>query len=547
MKKFVSIVLSLVFAFGLCACMPTTKTDNGEQTLEVYLWDAGYGTDWLVELLKAFGQEDWVKEKYPDYKYGTVFNDQQTYTESRLNSPSTNTIDLFMGENVQSFFGTDILVDLTECVYNSTVPGEETLFKDRMNQSVLGSLEWREAGHDEDAARFYSVPWMGGMGGLVYNATLFDKLGLTVPNTTDELVALCQKVKEMGGKNPEYTKTHTIVSSKVSYMGYMYPTWWAQYETAEQYENYYKGIAADGTRNSVKVISQQGRLEAYKVMEALHKDTNGYFDESSLTFDFVAGQTRMFTREGLIMANGDWFASEMRILAADYAKRGLNDTMRMMHSPVVSAIVNKTPSLKTVASAQSKTPDEVLSAVITEVDAGKASSEISGITQADFDVIKKARGVIYSIGANSLSVIPTVATAKDVAIDFLRFLSTPKANEIYARYTYGAQLSFDYKMNEIAPDMIEELKRDYGTTYAIHEERMKIMDADNAYVLKFYGNFPLARYGGLIACSEGTGGFETMFSAPRNRTAEWAFEENVRYWTDENNKEWKRAIQNAQL
>ena len=37
------------------------KVDNSAETIEIFVYDAGYGTDWLDGMISAF------KEKYPQY------------------------------------------------------------------------------------------------------------------------------------------------------------------------------------------------------------------------------------------------------------------------------------------------------------------------------------------------------------------------------------------------------------------------------------------------------------------------------------------------
>jgi ABC-type glycerol-3-phosphate transport system substrate-binding protein len=65
--------------------------------------------------------------------------------------------------------------------------------------------------------RYCSIPWSVSFGGLLYNATLFEKLGLSIPKTTDEMFALMETVKDLGGTNPNYKdKTYTMISSKVT-------------------------------------------------------------------------------------------------------------------------------------------------------------------------------------------------------------------------------------------------------------------------------------------------------------------------------------------
>ena len=544
MKKIIALFVTVLLAFSFVGCN-RNKVDDGEQTLEVYLWEAGYGTEWLTALLEDFSTLDWVKQAYPNFKYATVMNDDESYAESRLNSGGNTTIDLFLGSRVEGLYGTDVLLDLTELVYENTVPGEDGLFKDKVLPSVLEANAYYPVGGEDGDPAYYSVPWASGMGGLVYNKTLFDELNLDVPNTTDELLALCGDVKALNGKNAAYNKSYTFISSKVAYSGYMFPTWWAQYESAEQYTNYYKGINYDGVRNSVDVVSQRGRLESLKVFEQLYTEKNGYYDRSSVTFEFIAGQTRLLTRDGLIMACGDWFSSEMRDLAADYAKRGYTDVMSMMRSPVISSITDKTPSIISTAEVKGITKDALLSQVIDEIDAGKTSSEIDGVSQADFDIVRSARGVIYSIGPGQISVIPQRAKAKDVAVDFLRYMATDRANRLYAEYTYGASLPFDYNIKEKAPDLVEKLTTEDASTFEVQNARIDIMETDYATILPYPNNFPLVRYGGLGAIITKYGNLETSFMSNSSLTAVAVAKEDRDYWTEENNKRWNLALSKA--
>ena len=77
------------------------------------------------------------------------------------------------------------------------------------------------------------------------------------------------------------------------------------------------------SNNDVRTVSQQGRLESLEILEEIYRGHDGgYFDESSVANEYIQGQTQMFLRNGLIIACGDWFSTEMRELAADYAAEG---------------------------------------------------------------------------------------------------------------------------------------------------------------------------------------------------------------------------------
>lgn len=521
---------------------------NDDQTLEVYCWQAGYGTDWVEPLLEDFGTLDWVKEKYPNYKYAKpVINDQNNFGESRVDQGAGNTIDLFFSQNMESFYGTDTLVDLTDCVYNQPVPGEDILFKDKLRPSILDNLGYRPIGNLTAEPRYYSVPWADSVGGIVYNQSLFEDLGLTVPNTTDEMFTLMENVKQGNIKNKaEYKHTYSFITTKVSYTNYMFHEWWAQYEGLQGYKNFWNGIAEDGTRNSVDIFSQQGRLKSLEIMHDIHNEDRGYYDRSSSTYEFIAGQTRLLTRDGLMMVSGSWFSNEMQDLAAGLKKEGYNDVISMMRTPVVSAIVEKTPSIVAAASAAGKTSDEMLSEVIKEVDAGATKSSNEAITQTDFNKVREARGLKFSIGATHNTVIPQAASAKELAIDFVRYLATDRACAIYAEHTCGGGMGFQYSFEEKAPEKYEQLMTQYKETFTLQSDAQRMLRAENNYILPYYGTFPLARWGGVTPLTT-TYGVETGFISNKNLTAQAVWQETIDYWTENGNRRWNNALSKAGL
>ena len=532
---------ALLFVAPFTACKGNTAS-NDAQTLEVYVWDAGYGDEWVSALLEDFKTVDWVREKYPELKTALVSNDQQNYGQSRVNAGSANTIDLFFTESVESYFGTDTLVDLTECVYNAEVPGEGILFKDKMLSNVYDNIAYYPVGEYDAEPTYWFVPWMLSAGGFVYNATLFEELGLTVPNTTDELFALMERVKSGDIQNKaEYNHTYTLIDTKISYINYLFPQWWAQYEGAGGYENFWNGISADGVRNSVEIFSQKGLLKALEVFHDLYNENNGYYDRSSVTYEFIAGQTRLLTREGLILPCGSWFSNEMKDLANELKAEGYNDIIDMMKTPIVSDIIEKTPSIA---------DDGELSALIDAIDAG--STQLSGegydVTQADFDTIRKARGVMFGLCDTSTAVIPSAATAKEVAIDFLRYMATDRALSLYAQNTSGGVLAFDYSFREKEPELYQKLMSETPETFTVMASVYDMLEREYTDILPYYGSFPLARYGGISYVAGGsTTAVHTLFMSDADLTAERVWQQTIDYYTENNNARWNMALSNAGL
>ena len=128
LNKIGAIALAATCSLSVTGCGGKKNVaPNDDNTLEVYLWNAGYGYEWLEVLLKDFGEQEWVKQKYPNYQYFTVINDQNTYGQDRMAAGSSNTIDLFMTGDMDAYFGSGELVDLKEVVFEKEVPGENVL------------------------------------------------------------------------------------------------------------------------------------------------------------------------------------------------------------------------------------------------------------------------------------------------------------------------------------------------------------------------------------------------------------------------------------
>ena len=69
MKRFISIILglsiSLATTLSLIGCGGTggggNQVSDTEDTLQIYVWQGGYGTDWADALIESFQKQEWVK------------------------------------------------------------------------------------------------------------------------------------------------------------------------------------------------------------------------------------------------------------------------------------------------------------------------------------------------------------------------------------------------------------------------------------------------------------------------------------------------------
>ena len=532
MKKQVLALLSLATLFsisGLTGCKGS-RVKNTPQTLEIYAWNGGYGVEWLNAIIDEFKEQDWVKEKYPELEVlSPTINDVYSYAASRLSMGTKNTTDLMFTPGAREFGLSGALVELTDVVYNQKVPGEEVLWKDKIDPSYNKSNEVTNP-NDPTDVKYYSISWAGGMNGIIYNETILNSFGIKVPNTTDELIAACATIKaNQDNNNGKYNKGYSFIQSYDSYEnfdGRLFPQWWAQYETAQGYINFYSGI--DGNRYSKNIFNQQGRKYALEVFNDILSYSKGYAAAESARYEFMQAQLLFLQGNGVFHANGDWFDNEMRELAKEIKNM---DTFKTMRTPIISELGVKLGIT-----------DNQLSKLIDYVDGNGSLIDFDSTTgYTDEEVIEEitaARGIIYSIGPNHQAVIPSHAEAKEVAIDFLRFMATDIALEAYARGTGGSNLPFKYNVKEKNPEL-------YATFTTVQQSRLEYMynGRFETYTLPSESGFPLYNYAGLKPFIKNEY-YSTFSTVGNTKTPDDFMQETIDYWTD---ARWAKALKDAGL
>lgn len=545
MKKVITILLSAVLTAGVFAGCGNRVDSSDPQTLEVYLYNAGYGEDWCQDLLDAFAAEAWVQEKYPDLTIAFEPDETSSRAQELLAaSERANKYDLVMGTGLESLLGPDAqALDLTEVVYESQVPGEDILFKDKLLPSYLESAAYKGRAGSEEEPAYYQVNWASGMTGIIYNETKLNALKTDVlknvlpndvPNTTDELLAVLRAVKDANGANSAYTETSSFATyGASSYAHYLYYIWWAQYETSDEYINFYNGIDSATESRSPAIFLQDGLLEALSVLETIYYRDNGYvwINPNTGREAYRETQNRVQLGNALFMANGDWADNELATLREGLIEQnGSADEIKMMRTPVISSIIDHTPSIP---------DDKTLSAVVAAIDAGETSYD--GVDPDDFAIVKAAREVVYSIGPGHNAFIPSYAAGKEVAIDFLRFMATDKAQEIYIRSTNGASLPFKY-------DLKAKNEALYNEISPMQQDRIDYFAEMEVNVLPSQASFPLVRYGGLSLMASGNpleDFTEAHDKGQYSSVAEMAHQREYNYWSSEGNANFKNCLSQA--
>jgi ABC-type glycerol-3-phosphate transport system substrate-binding protein len=519
MNKKLTKLLSIALAVGmvgstLVACAPTddpssqgpgNKFDadidlagkdaaNDPNTIECYVYSAGYGVNWLNACAKEF------MRLYPEYKIVAQSMPTNSTLRSKLATGPDFTADLLIigdsvngvvSEGASVYSGYPVIMENLDDVYNS-VPLTDTgsvKLKDKMDAASVSANLQTVTINGNVEQHYYQAPWTNGYSGLFYNTEMFQTAGITKePRTTQELLNACEALKSK-------SITPIIMSSADDYVQYLSMVWWAQYEGQEGIENFYycrESTDAYPTADG-RVFDQVGFYEMFKVYEEFlgNNNTNGLSESLNYTdaqrFFLKGDATRL--EHGAMMPNGNWLENEM----SNTSTTETVDKISMMSTPVMSALVaklsfwnegNKSYSGANLTAQQKAAYDEKLCAIIDYVD-GVSTTKPAFATDADIEFVREARSYYLGGGGSALAV-PVFATAKEGAKKFISFMGSDKAISLYFQNTHGCTLpyAYDYSKDTYYSEISSFAKK----VISLSTGRTAVISADS-YITGYKGGF----------------------------------------------------------
>lgn len=436
MKKVFCVLLSVVLLMGaLSACGGDSNTNNNngsgaKGSINIAVANFGTGYEWLEQIADAYMKAN------PGTKI-TVTPTVLPHSLLEQLKGGLEGYDIFMGTSPLHLEYADGVFQEIDSVYSSIPQGETKTVAEKMDPNMLNAMIAKVDGH------YVQMPWANLLTGFLVNRTTLDTIygvgNWECPKTTDEWLEMSKDIRSKG----HYS---FVFSTSDSYMSQCVQTWWNQYD-ADSYINYFEGMvpSADGTlqeATSGQSLKAPGKLKALQVAETLMKKGNGYAHQYSNSMSFSDAQAAFcgmgygFSDTKLVafMPNGSWFENEARDLIVDNEQ-----DIIFAPTPMLSAVIEVLPD-------KSVENDAELAAVITAIDAGETALSGNGyeVTQADFDYIADARAVTENLGMAHKAGVLANSKNPELAKDFLVFLASDTAGQIYANVTGGLTLPFGY-------------------------------------------------------------------------------------------------------
>lgn len=227
-----------------------TADDFSDKTLNIKFFNGGYGRAWLDEMEKQFEAD------YPgiDVRLTASTNSSDFQDLLRTELQGNNPYDIYICHDIswESLGGDEkLLVDLTDELYNAVMytdpTPDDTIVEEQgltLDESGNAQITYKNLLTDASVTSayyrdgYYKVAQVQGAGGILYNKTMFDQYGWELPETYDDLKALCEQIVE--GTNGDIAPFLVAGSEGYLWDSLVYD-WWIQLAGQEEFNRLFEG------------------------------------------------------------------------------------------------------------------------------------------------------------------------------------------------------------------------------------------------------------------------------------------------------------------
>lgn len=410
MKQVVAASLAAVSALSLASCGGDMKDKYGNEgdanaTLELIINENATKTIEFGYLAAGFGEDPYIAvanaymKKNPDVQIMTYSNPEINGALNTIMIPNSSEglsdIYSIRDEGSIKTWAKQGLVESLDGIMASQTQDGRTM-AESMTEAAASAIKFGDS--------VYAVPEYSNVTGFVYNASLFKQYGWQIPNTTKELEDLCEKIvaDTDGSVSP-------IIWCKDA-DGYLYfgaENWISQHAGLQNMEDFYAmgDVSVYGQGENSLYTSKKLALEN---TQAFFTPGNGWCYQGSRTEYFMDAQRKIMKGECAMMLNGSWFENEMHLEFSDDKYKDVEIGM----FPV--------PEMSDAAGNVLRAPGYT--------------------TEGNKRVLTSSFGAYYFIPAN--------APNKEVAKDFLLFLSSEEGCREYTKYSNAVRpFIYDYSVD----------------------------------------------------------------------------------------------------
>lgn len=393
MKK----LTSLCLCGALCATLfgGCSSTKNDPNTLNIVVYDGGYGSQWVYDVIEIFESEN------PGYTVNPIISKNAATIITTNMSKNNNTDDLYISVNIDwDIYAPQGKLASLDDLYSSEVDG--VLFKDKVNDCYQNAVKATCRGEEH----YYRTPWTAGVGGIFYNVKMFRENGWNVPKTYEELQSLCETISKANvpveGSDEETVKPFVFTGGESYYWEYTIFNWWGQLAGKENIDDFlqYDSPSDFDYTNKEHGTAYSALKDSYSLWyDLIAKNNDKYCMNDCTAKTYTAAQGDFVSGKAAMMPNGQWLYNEMKDVAGDFE-------MALMPTPYAPGIDDNSPTAHTQ----------------------------------------------YVVGQDQSIVIPASSTKQDLAKKFIQVIASNRGCEIFLRQANGI-LGFDYSFDESDPTL----------------------------------------------------------------------------------------------
>lgn len=511
-KRVVSTLLCGVMActsvVAMTACGSKGSKGDPTKTINVQLYDAGYGYKWFEAVAKKFEQI------YADEGYQVVLKKHNPQINSANILPELaygkdNIIDMYYANGInagtiskyciQNNKGIDVAMDLSDVLSSAPIDEngneEEGTVKDKLVEGFGASLTTdytyaisQNAQYATFDKKTYMLPMFSSPNGFVVNTTLLEKAGLETPRTTNELLNCINVINQKRTSGADgFKEVYPLAwggGNAWNYWRYVYDVWYVQYNGIETYNTF---VTLDGYENNLseawKLYENESWLDIYELMEVMLNKENAH--KNTLNINADEAQCNLLIDNAVFMSTGVNLQNEMGAeFYEDMSK------VVMISTPIISELGIKL-ELDGKGGTDAAACDKALSAIVKGLEEGKDNASIkttvSGVSDEQIDAVRTAYNVYSDQGLGAGFVVSSTTEKADICKLFLRFLASDYVTSFLSTNTYAISAyskGYTYDVDaEIDPFFASVLNFREGKTMIHRMENMVNVRTLNDFLL----------------------------------------------------------------